>query len=585
MNALLVSNRDRLMSRLRITSFLALCALLSGCGDDPIHPWGGKPRISPAAATIRGGDSVRFLAAPGISPGSIVWRVLFTEESPFVSYERERPDMVGENGWIRGYRIGAGRVIASLGSRSDTASVTVVPGPASTVAIGWVPPRLQTRTGYPLEATPGDRVGNATDGEIHWDVGDGGQIAVRDGSVIGLQPGEAVLRAGLEAGVSTDSAALRIVPFSGEWAEFRPWTSAMGNICALDTGGTALCLGSNDMGQLGYETPRYRAGIAGQYSMRRWSSRLLPVDTDVLFRSLAIGPFHSCGLGEDGLAYCWGDVAKTGSPEIDPSCATHAGMYRSCRFDPLPVSGSPVFLDISAGTSETCGVTGEGDVWCWGGELELLFAGTPIREIEGDREQGCGLSGDGRAFCWGSNRSGQLGLGAPDTLEHPEPISVQTELRFVALATGRDYGCGLTSEGSAYCWGSNASGQLGIGESAESCPVPSGADSVPCSPIPIAVEGGHIFSEIAADYGATCGVTSGGEVYCWGSGRYGQIGPEPPDLCGEDPCSRRPMLVSLPERATVVGVGPHTTCAGLQSGAWSCWGLAARSWAPLDPAG
>ena len=37
-------------------------------------------------------------------------------------------------------------------------------------------------------------------------------------------------------------------------------------------------------------------------------------------------------------------------------------------------------------------------------------------------------------------------------------------IRFATLSAGRNYNCGLTADGSAYCWGSNDIGKLGNGE-------------------------------------------------------------------------------------------------------------------------
>ena len=57
------------------------------------------------------------------------------------------------------------------------------------------------------------------------------------------------------------------------------------------------------------------------------------------------------------------------------------------------------------------------------------------------------------AYCWGANGSGQLGDGT--TNMSAVPVLVATDLRFVQIATGNDETCALTSEGAAYCWGSD----------------------------------------------------------------------------------------------------------------------------------
>jgi len=43
------------------------------------------------------------------------------------------------------------------------------------------------------------------------------------------------------------------------------------------------------------------------------------------------------------------------------------------------------------------------------------------------------------------------------------PVAVSGGLSFTGLTAGDAHTCGLTISGTAYCWGSNGSGQLGRG--------------------------------------------------------------------------------------------------------------------------
>jgi alpha-tubulin suppressor-like RCC1 family protein len=43
----------------------------------------------------------------------------------------------------------------------------------------------------------------------------------------------------------------------------------------------------------------------------------------------------------------------------------------------------------------------------------------------------------------------------------------------------------------------------------------------------VQVQGGLAFKQLSAAAAATCGVTTAGDVYCWGMTEYGRLGPGP----------------------------------------------------------
>ncbi|HYO45922.1 MAG TPA: hypothetical protein VEY33_04455, partial [Gemmatimonadota bacterium] len=93
-------------------------------------------------------------------------------------------------------------------------------------------------------------------------------------------------------------------------------------------------------------------------------------------------------------------------------------------------------------------------------------------------------------------------------------MPVSGGLTFTALTAGLGtHTCGLTSTGAAYCWGSNFFGALGNGSSTN-------------SPVPVPVSGGLAFVQLTAGgfLGHTCGRTGSGAAYCWGDNERGQIG-------------------------------------------------------------
>lgn len=92
-----------------------------------------------------------------------------------------------------------------------------------------------------------------------------------------------------------------------------------------------------------------------------------------------------------------------------------------------------------------------------------------------------------------------------------EPTQVAGGHTFTESAGGQNHHCALAAGGSAFCWGSNTSGQLGDGTM-------QGANQ------PVAVAGGLEFSAIALGAAHTCGVTTGFAVFCWGANEWGQLG-------------------------------------------------------------
>lgn len=137
--------------------------------------------------------------------------------------------------------------------------------------------------------------------------------------------------------------------------------------------------------------------------------------------------------------------------------------------------------------------------------------GFPLSGLAAGRGHTCAFDAAG-VLCWGSNSDGQLGQPAAPFLGHGYPIRASVPVALVSLVAGGAHTCGLTAAGAAYCWGSNANGQLGNGTI--------GGTSVPAGP----VSGGLTFISLSAGGAHTCGVTSNGAIYCWGSNSSGQLG-------------------------------------------------------------
>ena len=107
-----------------------------------------------------------------------------------------------------------------------------------------------------------------------------------------------------------------------------------------------------------------------------------------------------------------------------------------------------------------------------------------FRSVSAGVYHNCGVKTDGSVACWGSNDEGQT---------TPPGGS------FSSVSASRFHTCGVKTGDSVACWGSDNEGQ--------------------------ATPPGGSFSSVSAGYRHTCGVKTGGSVACWGDIEYGQATP------------------------------------------------------------
>jgi alpha-tubulin suppressor-like RCC1 family protein len=98
---------------------------------------------------------------------------------------------------------------------------------------------------------------------------------------------------------------------------------------------------------------------------------------------------------------------------------------------------------------------------------------TPLVAVGADHS--IGLSADGKVYGWGSDASGQLGLGRPLMTSVPQVVpgmNVGQGSAQVRVAAGFAHSATVKSDGTVWAWGSNSYGQLGDGTTtARSTPV------------------------------------------------------------------------------------------------------------------
>jgi alpha-tubulin suppressor-like RCC1 family protein len=97
----------------------------------------------------------------------------------------------------------------------------------------------------------------------------------------------------------------------------------------------------------------------------------------------------------------------------------------------------------------------------------------------------------------------------------------------VSLSLGGGYSCGLTAAGGAYCWGANLFGNFGNGKEVVDGACELAVSTRPYCTSPVAAALGLTLRTLEPGSWHACGSALEGTVYCWGSNATGQVGDGP----------------------------------------------------------
>lgn len=348
--------------------------------------------------------------------------------------------------------------------------------------------------------------------------------------------------------------------------------------CAISSEGDGYCWGSGGPGQL---------GIGGD-GATVWVPT--PIDISAMpagtkWKRLSAGSIHTCGVTMSGDAYCWGNstYGRLGSNQSD------SNMYSPTAVDMTGLPAGTQWDSAIAGDNHSCGLTIEGDIYCWGRDnlgqlgngtaasgnnnplplpldLANLPAGTRWSFVETGDEETCAITLAGQLYCWGASAGfgAQISPAAVDVSALPPG----TTFDHVAVATSASHVCAQSSTDVGYCWGADGFGQLGNGPDIGNDWIPNTPIAYPTDPTPDIVP-----STIAAGLRFACGLNAEGLAYCWGGDAFGQLGngstitsnmvsPYPVDMSG----------LPTDTRFAAITAGSEMACGLTPEGLAYCWG-------------
>lgn len=296
--------------------------------------------------------------------------------------------------------------------------------------------------------------------------------------------------------------------------------------CAVKTDQSAWCWGFNPYGQLG-DNATHQTCFAADCSQAPVA--VSGMGSGVVF--IGAGRDHSCALKADGSAWCWG---ANGQRQLGDGTLIN-------RPTPVLVSGLGAGVaQLSTGLRHNCVVKTDGSSRCWGqnfdgrlgdgttndSSIPVLVSGMDqqVAFISAGGHHTCLVKTNGSAWCWGANMAGQLGDGTTSQRLLPTAVSGLGSgvMQISAGGTEGSYEttCALKTDGSAWCWGENQYGQLGIGGTADAT-TPSQVAGMGSGVTAISAGGSTYMPDQVAH---TCALRTDGTARCWGYNSYGNVG-------------------------------------------------------------
>lgn len=298
----------------------------------------------------------------------------------------------------------------------------------------------------------------------------------------------------------------------------------------------------------------------------------------VILSEAAVGAAHTIVVDSSGKCYTWGKChyGQLGQGEMDEDI--HVPRLLS-----FP-SGIRI-SQVAAGESHTMALTSDGHVFSWGcgyygalghgNEASLVtpqliesLKGTKIVSACGGASHSLAVTDDGHVYVWGRDHLGQLGLppysigkqGKSVRLNQKSPMEAPfNSLGLVKMAAAcASYTLVLLGTGQVLTFGDASSGQLGRKDAS--------TDDIKQCLIPSQRFQHEVISFVAAGSKHCAAVSVKGELFTWGSGKYGRLG------TGLSLSQASPTKVATDEKFTQVMCGEaHTVALSTTGKVWS-WG-------------
>ncbi len=374
--------------------------------------------------------------------------------------------------------------------------------------------------------------------------------------------------------------------------------------CAILNDNSVKCWGANAAGQLGQGHTEPLGDESGEMGN---ALPAIELGAGRTAKQIAAGRQHACVILDNDTVKCWGFNTHFGVLGLGQS--GNRGDQAGEMGDMLPavdLGSLRTAMVIAVGGQHSCALLDDQSVKCWGlnssGQLGVgdaqargdaagemgdqlpsvnLGTGRTAKAIVAGSSHSCAIVDNSMVKCWGNNALGQLGLGhtssvgdGPGEMGDALPsLDLGAGRTALALGAGADFSCTVLDNNQPKCWGANSTGALGVGDNKHRGDAPGEMGSA----LPVVDLG----SAVATSMGRgvpnlyACAIAAGGQVHCWGSNYFGELGAGRSTCVADEPGE----LAAMPNvnfgtgrTAQALAAGSYTLCGLLDDGSVKCLG-------------
>jgi len=367
-----------------------------------------------------------------------------------------------------------------------------------------------------------------------------------------------------------------------------PTTAGSAHSCYMLDNGSVKCWGKNNLGQLGLGDANNRGDASGEMGDNLTAINL---GTGRTTTAIAAGGNHTCAILDNSSIKCWGYNASGQLGLGDTNNRGDASGEMGDNLTAINLGTGRTATAIEAGGNHTCAILDDASLKCWGknnlGQLGLgntsnrgdglnqmgdnlsavdLGTGRTATAIEAGGNHTCAILDDASLKCWGSNASGQLGLGNKNNSANPSAVNMGSGITAKAIVAGESHTCAILNNSAIKCWGEGEDGRLGTGKSRDEESPPNLSNDL---------GNGRTAMGITAGDAHTCAILDNSSIKCWGANASGQLGLG--DTTKRESVSQlgdNLPVVDLGAGRTARGItaGDNQTCAILDNSSIKCWG-------------